>query len=59
MKVQQIAGRIGATAAVVGIGCLNLAATPNTAQAQPQTKRPNIVMLMTDDTGWGDFGCYL
>ena len=21
-------------------------------------KKPNIVMLMTDDTGWGDFGCY-
>ena len=21
-------------------------------------KRPNIVMLMTDDTGWNDFGCY-
>src|ERR1700746_2389084 len=21
-------------------------------------KRPNIVMLMTDDTGWDDFGCY-
>ena len=21
-------------------------------------KRPNIVMLMTDDTGWNDFGAY-
>ena len=21
-------------------------------------KKPNIVMLMTDDTGWNDFGCY-
>ena len=21
-------------------------------------KKPNILMLMTDDTGWGDFGCY-
>jgi arylsulfatase A-like enzyme len=20
--------------------------------------KPNIVMLMTDDTGWNDFGCY-
>ena len=27
------------------------------ADAQPQ-KRPNIVMLMTDDTGWNDFGAY-
>jgi hypothetical protein len=22
------------------------------------TQRPNIVMLMTDDTGWNDFGAY-
>ena len=21
-------------------------------------KRPNVVMLMTDDTGWNDFGAY-
>src|SRR6476659_9861761 len=25
---------------------------------QAQEKKPNIVMLMTDDTGWNDFGCY-
>jgi arylsulfatase len=23
-----------------------------------QAKRPNIVMLITDDTGWQDFGAY-
>jgi arylsulfatase A-like enzyme len=28
------------------------------SQASAQTKRPNIVMLMTDDTGWNDFGAY-
>ena len=25
---------------------------------QAADKKPNVVMLMTDDTGWGDFGCY-
>ena len=28
------------------------------AFSQTTTKKPNIVMLMTDDTGWGDFGAY-
>jgi arylsulfatase A-like enzyme len=28
------------------------------AAAQQQQKRPNVVMLMTDDTGWNDFGAY-
>jgi len=26
--------------------------------AAQQQKRPNVVMLMTDDTGWNDFGAY-
>ena len=38
---------------------LVLAAVPAlVSPAQAQTKRPNIVMLMTDDTGWNDFGPY-
>lgn len=28
------------------------------AHAQAPAKRPNVVMLMTDDTGWNDFGAY-
>ena len=36
-------------------------ATQATAQpttTQPAGKKPNIIMLMTDDTGWNDFGAY-
>jgi arylsulfatase A-like enzyme len=29
-----------------------------TSPASAQQKQPNIVMLMTDDTGWNDFGAY-
>ena len=36
------------------IAAVMVAGTPATAQQ----KRPNIVMLMTDDTGWNDFGPY-
>jgi hypothetical protein len=28
------------------------------AHAAWAADRPNVVMLMTDDTGWGDFGAY-
>ena len=45
--------RLGAFAAGL---LLTTAAVSGLAQAQE--KRPNIVMLMTDDTGWNDFGAY-
>jgi arylsulfatase len=37
---------------------LSLSLAPLSAGAQAPAKRPNIVMLMTDDTGWNDFGAY-
>src|SRR5437588_824995 len=52
------------------LAALGVAATTSGAVAQvpraptvatpgaPGQKRPNIVMLMTDDTGWNDFSCY-
>ena len=44
---------VGALAIGVPLSALPLIA--GHAQAQ---KRPNIIMLMTDDTGWNDFGAY-
>ena|SRR5271169_2896050 len=39
---------------------LFLAASPGlVGPAQAQEKRPNVVMLMSDDAGWADFGAYL
>ena len=40
---------------LVGVAALAAASLPASAQQQ---KRPNVVMLMTDDTGWNDFGAY-
>src|SRR6201997_2468870 len=40
---------------MVGASAIALTTMPASAQQQ---KRPNIVMLMTDDTGWNDFGAY-
>jgi arylsulfatase A-like enzyme len=42
----------GLLAAVAATAVMNV---PASAQQQ---KRPNVVMLMTDDTGWNDFGAY-
>jgi arylsulfatase len=38
-------------------GAAAMAAMGHHASAQQQ-KMPNVVMLMTDDTGWNDFGAY-
>ena len=40
---------------LAGVAALTATNLPAAAQ---QAKRPNIVMLMTDDTGWNDFGAY-
>ena len=42
-------------ALAVGLSLSVLPLITPSAQAQ---KRPNVVMLMTDDTGWNDFGVY-
>ncbi len=51
-----LARAIGSATAMLGLIAFAAAALPSHAEAD--TKRPNIVMLMTDDTGWNDFGAY-
>jgi arylsulfatase len=40
---------------MVSLAAITVAATPSAAQQ----KLPNVVMLMSDDAGWADFGPYL
>ncbi len=51
----ELLGRATLSAAAAGLMLAALPALVSPAQAQ---KRPNVVMLMTDDTGWNDFGAY-
>ena len=41
---------------LAGVAAMALINMPASAQQQ---KRPNVVMLMSDDTGWADLGAYL
>ena len=49
--------KLSRTTGALAIG-FSLSALPLIAPAAQAQKRPNIVMLMTDDTGWNDFGAY-
>ena len=54
-KIKSILRRTGCVGiAVLAVSTVMLVASGARAQSQ----KPNIVMLMTDDTGWNDFGCY-
>jgi arylsulfatase A-like enzyme len=48
-------GRALLNGMLAGVAVAALTSWPAGAQQQ---KRPNIVVLMTDDTGWNDFGAY-
>ncbi len=39
-----------------GLGALSLALSRSAAAGQPQTTRPNIILCMADDQGWGETG---
>ena len=49
----QYIGRLAFVVAALLVA-LGFAASPPTEAQQ----KPNLVILMTDDTGWGDFGAY-
>ena len=36
----------------------SMAALVSAAAAQAQTAKPNVIVIMTDDVGYGDFSCY-
>ena len=44
--------------ASTALGLTSCATAQPAASSGGGDKKPNVVMLMTDDTGWGDFGCY-
>ena len=46
------------TAILFGLGSAGQAAGSPAPDSGAATKKPNIVIIMTDDVGWGDLGCY-
>lgn len=56
MKQPKMVLAVAAVVSVVTASSILFISRP--ALSQPTEKKPNIVILMTDDTGWGDFGAY-
>ena len=51
---------LAATAALIGAGWSIQAADPESSPPTTgqQAKKPNVLIIMMDDVGWNDFGCY-
>ena len=49
--------KIRAATVILG-GVAGLFGSMSAPTVNAQENRPNIVILMTDDTGWNDFGAY-
>ena len=49
---------LAALAVVLALALVAGVTGPAAAQEKGKGKKPNVVMLMSDDVGWGDYGCY-